>query len=576
MNRPYKARSKYPVFSRILAAVLTLVFMVGLTGAAWSLAEVDNQSKSVTEVFQTAPVMRRSNFEPGLENVYIEAASVELDLSITVFLENGDIATGYEFEFQVWPVDDETDVRTLFDVDKVGQVYIETIEEGDYMVALVGKDGFEAPEPLMVTVEPKVTYEKIDVSDKIAEASEINAAEDDAKYGGGNSNGGSSSPPPASGDTVEYVASSQKEELVTSEKPVLDANNKQVVKYRPVLGANGCLLAANGAETDLIPVLDSDGYLVSVNRLVSGSAAGSEEELPPADPPLDPPPDPPVYEDVTSLVMANGVPISENGVYKYQFTAVPQVETVTETVITYYGWQTLNGKTYFYDKNGKFVTGNQTIQGISYFFSSEGVRGGSIGIDVSTWQDNIDWAKVKAAGIDFAFIRLGFRGYSSGKMVLDNKYHQNMRGATAAGIKVGVYFFTQAINEREAVEEASMCLEMVKGYNVRYPIAIDIEYSGSSSGRANSLTNDQRTKICIAFCETIRNAGYIPSIYANKYYLTSMLNTGQFSSSYVIWLAHYTSQTDYKGRYEIWQHSSTGKVNGISGNVDMNIGYLSY
>ena len=241
----------------------------------------------------------------------------------------------------------------------------------------------------------------------------------------------------------------------------------------------------------------------------------------------------------------------------------------------YTGWQTLNGKLYFYNSDGKAVTGEQVIQGAKYNFASDGslVTGsGTMGIDVSKWNGTIDWNAVKNSGVSYVIIRCGYRGSSKGALIQDPKYEANIKGATAAGLKVGVYFFTQAINEVEAVEEASMVLESVKKYKISYPIFLDVESSG---GRADSLDKDTRTKIIKTFCETIRNAGYTPGVYANKTWLTKKMNASELSS-YKIWLAQYAASPTYTGKFDMWQYKDTGKVSGISGNVDLNISYLGY
>ena len=241
----------------------------------------------------------------------------------------------------------------------------------------------------------------------------------------------------------------------------------------------------------------------------------------------------------------------------------------------YTGWQDLDGKTYYFDKNGNKVTGEQVIQGAKYSFNSDGslnTGSGSLGIDVSTWNGTIDWNKVKNAGVSYVIIRTGFRGSTQGSLVEDNKFRQNIQGATSAGLKVGVYFFSQAVNEVEAVEEASMVLSQVKGYNLAYPVFIDVEPSG---GRADKIDVGTRTKVVNAFCQTIQNSGYKAGIYANKTWFTEKLNTSALSG-YKIWLAQYNTHVTYSGRYDMWQYSEKGKVNGISGNVDMNLSYLAY
>ena len=241
----------------------------------------------------------------------------------------------------------------------------------------------------------------------------------------------------------------------------------------------------------------------------------------------------------------------------------------------YTGWQTLDGKVYYFDANGNKVTGAQVIQGAQYSFDSNGVMvssNGILGIDVSKWNGSIDWNAVKNSGVSYVIIRCGYRGSSQGSLIEDPKYRTNIQGATAAGLKVGVYFFTQAINEIEAVEEASMVLSLVKGYKLSYPIFLDVESSG---GRADGISKETRTAVCKAFCQTIKNSGYTAGVYANKTWFTSYIDASQLSA-YRIWLAQYASQPTYTGRYDIWQYSSKGKVSGISGNVDMNLSYMGY
>ena len=245
----------------------------------------------------------------------------------------------------------------------------------------------------------------------------------------------------------------------------------------------------------------------------------------------------------------------------------------------YTGWQELNGNVYYFTEEGNKVTGEQVIGGMKYNFASDGslVKGSGIrGIDVSTYNGTIDWTKVKNSGISFVIIRCGFRGYTQGGLILDSKYKSYIQGATAAGLKVGIYLFSQATNEAEAVEEASLCVNLAQGYKISYPIFIDSEYAnGSRTGRADKLDKATRTAVCKAFCETIKSAGYTPGVYASKTWLYDKLDAGQLSS-YKIWLAHYTGQTDYTGKYDIWQHSAKGSVNGINGNVDLDISYLGY
>ncbi|RKM57831.1 hypothetical protein D6855_12335 [Butyrivibrio sp. CB08] len=237
------------------------------------------------------------------------------------------------------------------------------------------------------------------------------------------------------------------------------------------------------------------------------------------------------------------------------------------------GWWTIDGKTYYYNKYGEKVTGEQVIKGARYTFGSDGAlssSSGTMGIDVSKWNGNINWAQVKNAGVNYAIIRCGYRGSSAGALIEDPKFKANIQGAQAAGIKVGVYFFSQAVNEVEAVEEASMCINLCKGYNLSFPVYIDVE---GSNGRGDQISASQRTANIKAFCGTIQSAGYRAGVYSNKTWFTQKMNASALTS-YKIWLAQYAANVTYTAtRYDMWQYTSKGSISGISGNVDMNILY---
>ena len=243
----------------------------------------------------------------------------------------------------------------------------------------------------------------------------------------------------------------------------------------------------------------------------------------------------------------------------------------------YTGWQEIDGQTYFFDKNGNAVTGEQTIQGAKYNFNSDGTLNtgsGHMGIDVSKHNGSIDWNAVKNSGVSYVIIRCGYRGSSTGALIEDPMFRTNIQGASKAGLKVGIYFFTQAVNEVEAVEEASMVLSLIKGYNISYPVFLDVESSGG--GRGDGINASTRTAACKAFCQTIQNSGYKAGIYANKEWLNKFIDAPSLSN-YRIWLAQYAAAPTYsRTKYDMWQYSSKGSVTGISGNVDMNISYMGY
>ncbi len=195
-----------------------------------------------------------------------------------------------------------------------------------------------------------------------------------------------------------------------------------------------------------------------------------------------------------------------------------------------------------------------------------------LGIDVSKWNGEIDWEIVKAEGVDFAIIRCGYRGSSSGWLIEDPYFYKNLTGAKKAGVKVGLYFFTQAINPVEAVEEASMVVSLLGDTEIDYPVYIDIEGAGGN-GRADNLNAAARTAIANAFCRTIRNAGLDAGVYSSRYWYYNNLLVDEMDSL-KIWLAEYRDTPLYTGRYDMWQYTSSGSVAGIEGRVDLNVSYL--
>ena len=190
------------------------------------------------------------------------------------------------------------------------------------------------------------------------------------------------------------------------------------------------------------------------------------------------------------------------------------------------------------------------------------------GIDVSKWQGTIDWKKVKNAGINFAMIREGY-GKKSPTQV-DKKFKENIENAKNAGINTGVYHYSYADSVSDAELEAEFCLENIKGYSLEYPVVFDIE-----DKEMTKLTTRQRTDICKAFCDKIEKNGYYAMIYCNKNWLENYLYKDELTKEYDLWLAHYgvSSPSHSCG---IWQHSDSGKINGINGNVDLNISYKNY
>ena len=212
------------------------------------------------------------------------------------------------------------------------------------------------------------------------------------------------------------------------------------------------------------------------------------------------------------------------------------------------------------------------------------------GVDLSYHNGDVDFAMLKNAGVDFVILRVGYRGYgASGNISADNKFAQYYSAAKAQGLDVGVYFYSQALNESEAREEANFTLSKIRGLQLDLPVYCDYEFSGVETGRVDAawskgtLTRAVATANVNAFCEVIKNAGFALGVYSGKAFLEDNLNMSNIDSDASVWLAHYTStnsstgshySTSYAGDYEIWQYSSKGTVSGVSSQyVDCNFLY---
>ena len=269
--------------------------------------------------------------------------------------------------------------------------------------------------------------------------------------------------------------------------------------------------------------------------------------------------------------------IAQNGIYKSKYTDYNLVYADGKT-----GWYDYGDNTYYIGSDGRPLCGNQYIDGKRYFFNANGAKASLFGADFSKHQGTIDWASVKQSGVEFVILRAAVRGYgSSGNLVTDSQIAANIEGALSQNIDVGIYVFSQAVTTEEAVEEAERALDIIKGYDIKLPIYFDSEYSGAPNrtGRADGLTKAERTSLAIAFCETVRNAGYKPGVYASKSFFYNNLGYAAFQSrGYEIWLAHYISSvTDFKYPYNIWQYTSKGSIGGVQSEyADLDIAYYDY
>jgi len=219
---------------------------------------------------------------------------------------------------------------------------------------------------------------------------------------------------------------------------------------------------------------------------------------------------------------------------------------------------------------------NNIITRNNYSFYMENNEITSIpGIDVSQYQGNIDWKKVAESGIKFAFLRAGVRTYGDGEIHIDDKFHENVKGAAENGIDIGVYFFSQAVTKEEAIEEADFTLSVIKDYNITYPVVFDWEIIMEDAARTDNISVETLADCCTAFCERVKSAGYTPMIYQNL--RTSLLKLDLLRlKDYDFWLAQYIEKPTYCYDYQIWQYASDGTVPGIEGDVDLNIAFKNY
>ncbi len=586
---------------------------IGVAGEGTLLAMAGNKAlPDIDDDFLTE--YEENDVVTGTVTVNMQLSSVVKDLKIKfINKDSGKLVPGIEFEVSI--TDSKKKSYTEKDSDKDGIIYLTEFTPGEAKVTMKAMDAAGdyviKEETQSINVKETLDYKKIDVKNEIKSESQINAAKEDTAH--------KTETEAVLTDTVEWVAStktptgtattytkvSSGDVVAPTAVSKLEIVNKLYynlinIKTRDL---NGVVYAEDngsgdpGQQTDVTPSptpteepSPSPTEAPPSPAPPSPSPAAAPSPSPTTVPSPSPTPTPtptaaPKYNTGADLKDKSGnVLYIKSGDSYRKATAGDYLnnskqdfykQVTSASGYKYTGWQTIDGSTYFFTAAGEKVTGTQVIQGAQYTFGSDGVLqagSGNLGIDVSKFNGNIDWTKVRNSGVTYAIIRSGYRGSTAGALVEDPKFRANIKGASAAGLKVGVYFFTQAVNEVEAVEEASMVLSQVSGYKISYPIFLDVESSG---GRADGLDYATRTKVINAFCQTIRNSGYTAGVYANKTWLQKKFDPGQLGA-YKIWLAQYNSTPTYTGRYNLWQYSSKGSVNGISGNVDMNLSYMGY
>ena len=200
-----------------------------------------------------------------------------------------------------------------------------------------------------------------------------------------------------------------------------------------------------------------------------------------------------------------------------------------------------------------------------------------VGVDISKQTGSVNFNGLKAAGVDYVMIRLGGRGYSTGQITLDENFKTNIEGAIAAGLDVGVYFYSQAVNQDEAVQEANFVVQNLEPYKgkVKYPVAFDMEFVSHDKTRIDGLSREERTTVAQSFLEGVKAAGYVPMLYGDKEWLIKEIDLAKLQD-YDVWLAQETDMPDYPYQYAMWQYSTKGVVNGITGDANLNICFIGY
>ena len=225
-----------------------------------------------------------------------------------------------------------------------------------------------------------------------------------------------------------------------------------------------------------------------------------------------------------------------------------------------------------------FKTENFYIDdGFMAYHDDEGNKISHLGIDLSYHQENVNWDELKESGIEFVMLRCGYRGYSEGGLVKDEKFDEYARACNERDIPLGVYFFTQAVSVEEAEREADFTLDLIRGYKISYPVAIDTEYVSDSQARTNveEIDEDLRSRMCIAFCERIREAGYYPMIYASENWIRRELDYGALQE-YDFWAPQYLDENDFMYDFTIWQYTERGFIKGVDEQVDLDISMVDY
>lgn len=586
----------------ITVSVVSRIGKQKSTDVAAAIEDTSTQMETAEEM--KAPVL----------SLYLEAVADENTITASVYGEDGEILSGHELVFNLLSgskEDNEEQIEKLKaayagqnvedvdkevyeDDDKDGTVLMPDLETGTYTLVVQAEEGYKTPEAAEATVETFAVMD--DIMEKVVADSAATQKEDPSK------NRSNSSPAVSvpettasagevnvtalkkSGDNIIYKITGRSTMQLTDDEAARYTAGSVLIDDHSVSAYSGYIyetgkIQITGGQADvvtkfLVPErnISTENVEMTNNTTVFAdnlkeTAAGTKETQSETKTTGESTKSEETSKTEETSKGENTKPSDNQSTTARKNYVLLSLEAETETVYAD-GWQNIQGKTYYF-RNSQAVTGWNQIDGLQYYFNGDGSLGSHLVIDVSTYNGDIDWNRVKAAGIDYAIIRVGYRGYETARLVKDKRFDTNMRNAIAAGVKVGAYIVTQAVNTNEAVEEASFIISACSGYNVSLPLAIDVESAGNGKGRGDKISVAERTAVINAFVQTIRGAGYSAMVYVNKDWMTNRINAGGLVSGSTVWLAQYRSSCTYGGSYQMWQFTESGSIPGISGNVDM-------
>ena len=580
----------------ITVSVVSRIGKQKSTDVAAAIEDTSTQMETAEEM--KAPVL----------SLYLEAVADENTITASVYGEDGEILSGHNLVFNLLSgskEDNEEQIEKLKsayagqnvedvdkevyeDDDKDGTVLMPDLETGTYTLVVQAEEGYKTPDAAEATVETFAVMD--DIMEKVVADSAATQKEDPSKHRSNSSPAVSVPETTASagqvnvtalkksGDNIIYKITGRSTMQRTDDEAARYTAGSVLIDDHSVSAYSGYIyetgkIQITGGQADVVTKFLVPERNISAENVeminnttvfadnLKETAAGTKETQSETKT---------TGESTKSEETTKGEntkPSDNQSMAARKNYVLLSLEAETETVYAD-GWQNIQGKTYYF-RNSQAVTGWNQIDGLQYYFNGDGSLGSHLVIDVSTYNGDIDWNRVKEAGIDYAIIRVGYRGYETARLVKDKRFDTNMSNATAAGVKVGAYIVTQAVNTNEAVEEASFIISSCSGYNVSLPLAIDVESAGNGSGRGDKISVAERTAVINAFVQTIRGAGYSAMVYANKDWMTNRINAGGLASGSTVWLAQYRSSCTYGGSYQMWQFTESGSIPGISGNVDM-------